>query len=181
MARPLSSARRYAEAAFAIAQQDDTVGAWLSGLQAIAAALADERMALVVGNPTLPIGGRRDVLRQALEKAPEPKVLNLISLLLERRRIELLPQIVEEFQRLVDARDGVVRAVATTAAPLRPEELRALRERLASMTGRTVELTTDVDPQLLGGIVVRLGDRLLDGSVRGRLERLRSQLVSGAL
>ena len=181
MARPLSSARRYAEAAFAIAQEDRAVEAWLADLRAIAAALADERILLVVGNPTLPIAGRRDLLRQTLAKSPAPKVLNLVSLLLERRRIELFPQIVEEFQRLVDAQNGVVRAVATAASPLSPDEVAGLRERLAHLTGHTVELTTDVDADLLGGVVVRVGDRLIDGSVRGRLERLRSQLVSGAL
>lgn len=181
MARPLSSARRYAEAAFELARRDDEVKAWLADLRAIAAALADERVLLVVGNPTLPIDGRRDLLRRALKEQPAPRVLNLVSLLLERRRLELFPQIVEEFQRLVDLQNGVVRAVATAAAPLAREELEELRERLARMTGHTVELTAEVDERLLGGVVVRVGDRLIDGSVRGRLERLRSQLVSGAL
>ena len=86
-----------------------------------------------------------------------------------------------EFARLDDLRNRVIHATATSAAPLGPDEVRALTARLEQLTGGRVELATDVDPSLLGGVVVRLGDRLIDGSVRGRLERLRSQLVSGAL
>ncbi len=71
--------------------------------------------------------------------------------------------------------------IATSAAPLEPSEVSALTARLEQMTGGRVELDVTVDPSLLGGLVVRVGDRLIDGSVRGRLERLRNQLVSGAL
>nr|MBA2373173.1 ATP synthase F1 subunit delta [Chloroflexota bacterium] len=70
---------------------------------------------------------------------------------------------------------------ATSASPLSPDEVRALQGRLETMTGGRVELDTQVDPSLLGGLVVRVGDRMIDGSVRGRLERLRNRLVSGAL
>ena len=68
-----------------------------------------------------------------------------------------------------------------SAAPLEPAEVKALTARLEQMTGGRIELEQEVDPSLLGGLVVRVGDRLIDGSVRGRLERLRNQLVSGAL
>jgi len=108
-------------------------------------------------------------------------VLNLVLLLLRRGRIDLLPRVAREFARLDDLRNGVVNATATSAAPLDPDEVRALTARLQRLTGGRVELTTNVDPSLLGGVVVRLGDRLIDGSVRGRLERLRSRLASGAL
>ena len=87
----------------------------------------------------------------------------------------------EEFARLDDQRNGVFHATATSAAPLGPDEVRALTARLEQLSGGRVELTTQTDPDLLGGVVVRLGDRLIDGSVRGRLERLRSKLASGAL
>jgi len=72
-------------------------------------------------------------------------------------------------------------ATATSAAPLDDAEIRAITARLEAMTGGSVALETAVDPDLLGGIVVRVGDRLIDGSVRGRLERLRNRLASGAL
>ncbi|MDA8204320.1 MAG: ATP synthase F1 subunit delta, partial [Chloroflexi bacterium] len=109
------------------------------------------------------------------------QVLNLIGLLMQRRRIELLPLLASEFQRLVDRRNGVTTATVTSATALSDDERRAVEQRLVQMTGGPVRVTTEVDPAIIGGIVVRIGDRQFDGSVRGRLERLRSRLVSGAL
>ena len=107
--------------------------------------------------------------------------MNLIGLMLRRGRIQELPRLAAEFRRLDDERQGVARASVTSTLPLEPDELQALKERLARSTDRRVELDLTVDPSLLGGLVVRLGDRLVDGSVRSRLERLRNRLVSGAL
>ena len=101
--------------------------------------------------------------------------------MIRRGRIDQLPRVAEEFHRLDDRRNGITTALATSAAPLGPAEVSALTERLQEMTGGRVRLDLEVDPSLLGGLVVRVGDRLIDGSVRGRLERLRNQLVSGAL
>jgi F-type H+-transporting ATPase subunit delta len=106
---------------------------------------------------------------------------NLIQLLLRRGRIEGLPRVAAEFRRLDDRRQGITHATATSAAPLTPDKVTALTERLERSTGGRVALDVQVDPSLLGGLVVRVGDRLIDGSVRGRLERLRNQLISGAL
>src|SRR5262249_13450035 len=106
---------------------------------------------------------------------------NLVGLVVRRGRIEQLPRVAAEFRRLDDQRQGIVHATATTALPLNDTEVRALTARLEQMTGGRIALQTDVDESLLGGIIVRVGDRLIDGSVRGRLERLRNQLASGAL
>ena len=108
-------------------------------------------------------------------------MLNLIGLMLRRGRIQELPRLAAEFRRLDNARQGITVATAISAAPLTQDEIRALTERLEEFTGGRVELDVQVDPSLLGGLVVRVGDRMIDGSVRGRLERLRNQLVSGAL
>ena len=108
-------------------------------------------------------------------------MLNLILFMIRRGRIDDLAQVAAEFGRLVDQRNGIVHATATSALPLDTAEMKKLTARLEQMTGGTVELTVEIDPSLLGGLVVRVGDRLIDGSVRGRLERLRTQLVSGAL
>ena len=88
---------------------------------------------------------------------------------------------VDEFVRLDEIRQGITHATATSALPLTDLEVKALTARLEQMTGGRIALTTDVDESLLGGLIVRVGDRLIDGSVRGRLERLRNQLASGAL
>jgi F-type H+-transporting ATPase subunit delta len=129
----------------------------------------------------LPLTSRLDLAVAAVGPHVSRPVLNLIVLLLRRGRIELLPRVAQEFARLDDLRNRVIHAAAISAAPMGPDEVRALTARLEQLSGGRVELATDVDPSILGGIVVRLGDRLIDGSVRGRLERLRSKLASGAL
>jgi F-type H+-transporting ATPase subunit delta len=181
MARRDTAARRYAEAAFEIALRDGTVDAWRSELAAAASLLADEQIRPVLASPAVPIASRMEILTRVLVGTADGPVVNLISLLLRRGRIEQLPRVAAEFKRLDDLRQGITPATATTAAALEPAEVRALTERLEQFTGGRVELDIQVDPSLLGGLVVRVGDRLIDGSVRGRLERLRNQLVSGAL
>jgi F-type H+-transporting ATPase subunit delta len=157
------------------------VDAWRTELEAAVAALADERLTRLLANPAVPLEARSRVVAEALGERVSRPVRNLVLILLRRGRIELLPQVAAEFRRLDDARLGITPATATSAAPLEPDEVRALTARLEQLTGGRVDLDLQVDPGILGGLVVQVGDRLIDGSVRGRLERLRSRLVSGAL
>jgi F-type H+-transporting ATPase subunit delta len=181
MARRASAARRYAEAAYQVAVRDNTVEAWRSELDIAGAIVADERVGRALANPSIPVETRTATAEATFGKLLDRKVLNLIGLLLRRGRIEELPRLAVEFGRLEDERQGITHAIATSASPLTKAEARALAERLEQSTGGRVELDLQVDPSLLGGLVVRVGDRLIDGSVRSRLERLRNQLVSGAL
>lgn len=180
MARPSTAARRYAEAAFEIALRDGTVEAWRRELDAAAVILGDPTVLRALENPAIPLESRARLVT-ALEATTSRPVLDLIALMIRRGRIEALARVAAEFRRLDDQRNGVTTAIATSATPLESAEVSALTGRLEEMTGGRVELDLRVDPSLLGGLVVRVGDRLIDGSVRGRLERLRNQLVSGAL
>ncbi|MGZ6328811.1 MAG: F0F1 ATP synthase subunit delta, partial [Candidatus Limnocylindrales bacterium] len=181
MARRTSSARRYAEAAFELAIREGDPEGWRRELEAAAERLAEPVLARVLGNRGLPLEGRLELLTAALGTGVRRPVLNLAALLLHRGRLELLPGVAQEFGRLDRARQGITPATATSAAPLEADEVAALTERLRELTGGSIELAQRVDPALLGGVVVQLGDRLIDGSVRGRLERLRHELASGVL
>jgi len=181
MAKRDSAARRYAEAAFQVAQRDGTVDAWRRELEDAATVVAVPAIGHTLANPSVALDTRAASVEQTLGHIASRPVLNLIQLMLRRGRIEDLPHVAAEFRRLDNARKGVTLATATSAAPLSAAELKALTERLEALTGGTIELDVEVDPSLLGGLVVQVGDRLIDGSVRGRLERLRNQLVSGAL
>ena len=181
MARRDTAARRYAEAAFAVATRDGTLETWRSELAASAELLGDEAAMTALANPALPVEGRSAAVTALLEGTAGRPVQNLIQLLLRRGRIEQLPRVAAEFRRLDDARQRITHATATSASPLSPDEVGALTTRLEQTTGGRVALDVQVDPSLLGGLIVRVGDRLIDGSVRGRLERLRNQLISGAL
>lgn len=181
MARRKSAARRYAEAAFEVGVRDDSVDAWRGDLDTAAAVVAEERIGRALANPAIPLETRIATTEATFGRLVGPKVLNLLRLMLRRGRIQELPRLAAEFRRLDDERQGVARASITSTLPLEPDEVSALKERLASSTDRRIELDLTVDPNLLGGLVVRLGDLLVDGSVRSRLERLRNRLVSGAL
>ena len=179
MAKRDSAPRRYAEAAFQLADRDGSIETWRRELE-LAAATTDGQLMDVLANPALPLDQRLAAANQVFADLSQP-VRNILFLLVRRRRIEQLPRVVAEFIRLDDRRQGIIHATATSAAPLTDLETKALTARLEQMTGGRIALTTDIDEALLGGLVVRVGDRLIDGSVRGRLERLRNQLVSGAL
>jgi F-type H+-transporting ATPase subunit delta len=177
-----TTARRYAEAAFEIAERDKNMETWLAQLDRLAAALTDDEVVRRLEDPETPVE-RRQVVFKALFSDGQmlPQVNNLVGLMLRRRRLEMVGAVDREFRRLYNRREGIHEAVATSAAKLDAQEVNALRSRLEQMTGGKVELTFNVDPQLLGGVQVRLGDLLIDGSVRGRLERLRNKLESGVL
>ncbi|MDP9482107.1 MAG: F0F1 ATP synthase subunit delta [Chloroflexota bacterium] len=179
MARPTSAARRYAEAAFQLATRDGTFDAWAKDLATAAELVGDERVARIVSNPSVARHDRSATLERLLGKRISAHALNLIRLLDQRGRLKVLPAIAAEYTRLLDALRGIVPATVTSAAPLEKDEVAALAKRLEEMTGGTVKLATVVEPSLIGGLTVRVGDRMIDASVRGRLERLRDQLVAG--
>jgi F-type H+-transporting ATPase subunit delta len=181
MARNDTAIRRYAEAAFEVAQRDDAVEAWRSELDAAASLATDDRVIRMLANPAVPLERRYELADRLFVKIVGTPALNLIKLMIRRGRIHELPRLAAEFQRLDNARQGITIAAAISAAPLTEDEIAALTRRMEQFTGGRIELGVQVDPSLLGGVVVRVGDRLIDGSVRGRLERLRNQLVSGAL
>ena len=181
MVRQDSAARRYAEAAFQVAMRDRTLATWRADLETASEIAGDARSLAVLANPAVPMERRQEVLGHLLTDQVSQPALNLIALLLRRGRIEALPRVAVEFRRLDDQRQGVTHATATSATALTQDEVQALTARLEQTSGGRIELALHVDPSLLGGLVVRVGDRLIDGSVRGRLERLRNQLTSGAL
>jgi F-type H+-transporting ATPase subunit delta len=181
MALARGTARRYAEAAFEIAQRDSSMEAWLAALKVAEERLfADEVMALL-SNPSIPAASRTQVLGHILGGDVIGPQLHLLTLMIRRGRFELLPAVVREFTRLYQSHEGILPATVTSAIPLDSSAVGALAERLAALTGKRIELREEVDPELLGGIQVRVGDQLIDGSVRGRLERMRTELSNIAI
>src|SRR5262245_2454529 len=156
MAGRETAARRYAEAAFQVAQRDDTVEAWRAELDAAAAIAADERVGRMLANPAVPLETRLELADSTFGKVVGRPVLNLIGLMLRRSRIDQLPKVAAEFRRLDNVRQGITLATATSAAPLSPDDVRALTARMEQFTGGRVELDLQVDPSLLGGLVVRV-------------------------
>lgn len=175
--RPSTTARRYAEAAFDVARDDNDVEGWLADLRAAAEALGEPSAASYFKDPKASSEDKIATLRQLLPNV-RPHVLNLLLTLVSRHRIGLLPGIVTEFETLEHAARGIVEAYVTVARAISEKDARELGARLGQVEGgRQVNLHTHIDPAILGGIVVRIGDRLFDWSVRGRLERLRQEIA----
>jgi F-type H+-transporting ATPase subunit delta len=174
-----TASRRYAEAAFELAMRDGAVDSWADDLTKAAQLIGDPQVARIVDNPSLPFAERREIIDRLLNRRVKPPARRLVALLAERRKLDLLPEIALEYHELVKRQRGIVTAIVTSAEPLTKEENSALEKRLRAMTGATVELEPRIDERLIGGLTVRIGDQLLDGSVRGRLERLRERLIAG--
>jgi F-type H+-transporting ATPase subunit delta len=134
----------------------------------------------VVDSPAVPLAQRLAVTSALLEARIAPQALRLVNLLVGRGRAAILPRVAEEFGRRLNQHRGIVRATVTSAAALTDKETAEIRSRVEAMAGAQVEIRSAVDPALIGGLTIQVGDRLLDASIRGRLERLRAQLQSGA-
>ncbi len=179
MSRPVAAARRYAEAAFEVALAHDQLDRWKGDLALAAEILGRPDVAPVVDSPAIPLVGRQAVVSGLLGSRVQPAALRLVNLLVARGRAGILPRVAEEYARRLHSHRGVVMATVTSAVPLTADETAAILTRVETMAGASVELRTEVDPGLLGGLTVQVRDRLLDASIRGRLERLHDQLHAG--
>ena len=175
-----SVARRYAKALFEIGVSENAFErfeAELGALSQVYVGSSELRMSLE--NPVIKTAEKQAVMRAILPRvAPSPSVQRFALLLLERGRIPLLPSIARAYRRLADDRAGQVRATVSTATPIAAADLDRVRSALEKRTGRKVIVETTVDPNLIGGIVARVGDLVLDGSVRAQLEDMRQRLLN---
>ncbi|HZU13224.1 MAG TPA: F0F1 ATP synthase subunit delta [Chloroflexota bacterium] len=174
--RPSTTARRFAEAAFDVAREDGQVEHWSRQLAAASQALQSDAARTFFEDPNIPDDDKLKLLPSLFPSA-ESHLLNLLRLLTVRHRIHLLPQIQSEFQHLEREARGILEAGVTVARPISDGEKQAIAHRLGQATGREVDITTRIDPGIIGGIIIRVGDHLIDASVAGRLERLRQDLA----
>ena len=170
------TAKRYAQAVFEIARDSGQLERWTRDLQTAQQALQDASLRAYLELPKLSIQRKMESVRTALGGA-NPLALNLMALLTSRGSLGLLPGIVDEYQRLVDVHLNRERAEVATAIPLEQELGDRLTQQLRQLLGKEVILTSRVDAEVLGGLVTRVGDRIIDGSVRGRLMALRKSLT----
>jgi F-type H+-transporting ATPase subunit delta len=175
----IGAGRRYAEAAFELAVRDGSVDVWQRDLALCAGLAGDERVVRIVDSPAVSFDRRREAVEQMLAKRVSPQALNLALLLAKRGSFGAFPSVSTEYDAKVRQARGIVAATVSTPESLSAGDLAAVRTRVEQLAGATVELTTAVDPALIGGLTIKIGDKLIDASVRGRLERLRGRLVQG--
>jgi F-type H+-transporting ATPase subunit delta len=170
-------AKRYAQAVFELAQEQQTTEQWLVDLSRLAEAANDPVVGGFFSDPNQPVKVKLESIQKLLPDLKSQEALNLGRLLVTRRRFEILPELLEVYRDLLLESQGIAIAQVTTAIELTAQEQQDVRERLAKIVGRTIELRTRVDPSIEGGLVARIGDQLIDGSVATQLRNLRATLA----
>lgn len=176
--RALPSAKRYAQAVFDIAQASDATQEWDEQLSMLSQAAGVPEFISLMQAPEITAEERSVALDAVLPSASD-QTRNLLMLLARSRAVEVLPQVYKRFQELADAAQGVVRVRVSSAIELTDDDQKRIIDQLSASLGRDVRITTTVDPELLGGLVIRVGDRVIDGSARQRLSSLRGALARG--
>lgn len=176
--REVTIARNYAEALLALAEEAGAVEAWGDLVDATAAAFGSPGIEAVLISPRVTRAEKVTLIEHALKGAPHKFVL-FVNALIKRGRQLLLSQIADEYRGLVDIRLNRVRAGVTLSREADPLTRGVIVERLAAALGKDVIAGFSTDPSILGGVVIRIGDRVYDGSVRKSLGRLRQHLQAG--
>ena len=177
MPRTNVRAARYAEAAFGVARRQDQLDAWLDALERAAALFVGGPAGPFLTSPVVAPSRKIAALAELLPGLP-PTIANFLEILTQRGRLDLVPQIAANFRRLLHEHQGIAVVQVTTAFPLDERQRELLGGRLAARVGKRVQLETHVDPAILGGVVAQIGDDVIDGSVRGRLVRLRRSMMA---
>ena len=169
------SGKRYAQAIFELAREQDQLDQWAGDLQLVDQALQDEDFKAFLKHAEVPTADKVRAISTVLGTV-DPRVQNLVHILVTGGLVDLLPQWHEAYEALLDEHRGRQRVEVTSAIPLEDQELERITNVLSGLIQKAVVATTVVDESILGGVVIRMGDRLLDGSARSRLNELRLSL-----
>jgi len=169
-------ARPYSQAVFARAQETEQIASWSDALATLSAIAANADMAAQIASPNVPREQLRDAFLAIAGEGLSNEVANLVSLLAANNRLSCLPEIARLFEELVIRHQGVRQVHVLSAFDLDEAGQKALAKVLEKRLGAQVEMTIETDPSLLGGVEVRNGDLVIDGSVRGKLHKLATEL-----
>jgi F-type H+-transporting ATPase subunit delta len=172
-----SSANRYARAIFELASEEGKVDDWARRLAIIREVLDDPTARSVLDNPSVAAEKRIEAVEELDLPGIGPQGMNLMRMLVASGRVARIDEIASQFEVLADAAAGRVRATVTTAIPLSEADRGTLARDLSSQLGKDVRLESRVDPAILGGLILQVGDRLTDASVAARLDQLRRQVL----
>ncbi|MGH2879799.1 MAG: ATP synthase F1 subunit delta [Solirubrobacteraceae bacterium] len=172
-------AQVYGRSLFEVAGEQGKLDLLREQLGLLADALAENHdLELFFFSPYFSTAEKQGALKNLLDGADE-RLLSFLELLIENHRMPVIFRIRREYERLWENEKRLLPVVLTSAVELDEQTVAGLRARIGERTGRTVELTTEVEPDILGGIVVRVGNSILDASIRNRLEQLRTHVASG--
>ena len=174
-----ASARRYAQAVFAIALEQGEPGRWLDDLALLSDAMANGDFANFLDAPQPTLSQKINLIEETLGDSVSRLALNLVSLLASRNSARLARSITESYQEMLDEYNGIERAEIVSAITLSDEQQQRIETMLKDIVGKNITATSRVEPHILGGFVARVGDKVIDGSTRTRMDDLRRQLAHG--
>ena len=177
MAEIATVARPYAEAAFRAALEGNSLAATFEALQIVAAIARDEQARSVLSNPKVSAQQKKDLFASVAGAKLDDLTRNLLSLLIDNHREVLIGSIVEQFEELKNEHEKVLRARITSAQPLSDSQRTEIVSALEKRYGKKIEADLDVDPQLLGGARVQVGDQVIHASVRDALAQMPAALT----
>lgn len=177
MIEPTTLARPYAHAAFEYARANGALDSWLTQLTTLAQIAAEPRVDAMLKDPARTGAERADALLTLLGDDVDASLRNFVSVMAENGRLELLPDVMALFEQLKADIEALVNVEVTSAYDLSADELQQLSNALGARLERSVSITSHTDPTLLGGALIRAGDLVIDGSVRGRLNKLAGTLT----
>ena len=174
-------AKRYAKALLSLGQEDGNFEKYGRDLADFSLFCEDHKEVMeVIANQVFPLEDRRKILHVLLEKSPYSGVVkSFLNLLLDKNRIGSLHQITDHYEKLTDEISNIARAEIVTPRPLRGEAQKSLEKVLGELTAKTIKAEVKEDQNLIGGIIVKIGDLVLDGSVKAQLEGLNESLKRG--
>lgn len=175
MAEALTIARPYAEAAFKIARDEGSFAAWSGALQRLAAIAASPIARDLFGNPRVTSRQIATVIGEAAGQLGTEQA-NFVQVLADNERLAVLPEIAGQFEALRNRHEGVLDAHIVSAFPVTDEQRADIVHTLEDKYGRKVKTSVEVDPELIGGVSIRIGDEVIDSSVRGKLAQLADAL-----
>ena len=176
MQEKLTIARPYANAAYSYAQQSQQVAEWSDMLSGLAQVVEHPEMRPLIGHPRVAKAELFDLFKSALGSVLDEKRENFLQILLDADRIKLAPEIAELFEREKTKAQGVVDVTMISAYPAEPAEQSRIAEAVKNRTGKDCEIRAEVDDSLIGGAVIRVGDSVIDISLKGRLQALAQKL-----
>jgi len=176
MAELTTIARPYAEAAFRLAREGNALPVWSQMLRLLAAVTADPKVAAALDNPRLTAGDKEALLLSLCGDRLDPQGKSFVRVLVEADRVGVVPQIAAQFEALKDDADGLARARIDSAFPLSDAELAELKGALERHFGKKIETSVNVDPALIGGARITVGDTVVDGTIEAQLSAMATHL-----
>lgn len=172
-----ASSKRYAQAVFQIGLEQRNLDTWQNDLEVMGRALENLEFASLLDAPQIPSAVKITVVKETLAESVAPLSLNLLSLLASRGVTHLVPKILDEYIIMLDSHKGIERAEIVAALPLNKRQETQIVKLLENNIGKKIEIRSTQQPRIIGGLIARVGDRVIDGSVVTKLKNLRRELV----